>query len=84
MKKRAQPPAKFFGQLLGSLGWPAGRSSAPLFNLRMHRCRQKNALGLGKSQLKWEAQMNISQVTFFINLPKTGQEKPSAGLLKKR
>jgi hypothetical protein len=34
-------------------------------------------------QLKWEVQMSISQVTFFINLPKTGQEKPSVGLSQK-
>lgn len=36
-----------------------------------------------RAQLKWEAQMNISQVTFFINLPKTGQEKQPAGLSQK-
>ncbi|MDD6719222.1 MAG: hypothetical protein PUE28_00600 [Lactobacillus porci] len=79
-EKRAQPPAKSFGQLQGSLGLPAGRS---LFNLRVHRCLQKNALELGKSQLKREVQMNISQVTFFINLPKTGKENPPAGLPEK-
>ena len=36
-----------------------------------------------RAQLKWETQMNISQVTFFINLSKTGKEKPPAGLSQK-